>query len=117
MSLQPIKVRKSEAKKNPNWKNDHDEYVVILNASEEPSDLPIQYTMLCYGATPYIIDLFFDKLSDAFTAWVTLRERTTINQKVEVTEYNRSTRIELVNKYQYEDAFDYVVTKEKFKYL
>lgn len=117
MEQQPIKVRISEAFPDPNWKNDPSQFVEIYGASFEPTDNLIQYKIDVYGAAPYITSLYFNNLGDAYKAWVTLKEETTINDNVYLTEYNRDTTVEKLNMYTYDEAIDYLVTLEKFKYL
>lgn len=116
-SCTPIKVRISESEPNPNWKNDSYEYIVVKNASLIPSDSHKQFSIECYGAAPYITDLYFDNLGDAYTAWVKLKTCTEINQNTTLKQYNRFTGEEVVGMYDYTDAVDYVLTKAKLKYL
>ena len=117
MEQQPIKVRKTESFPDPNWKEDPSQFVTIQGASDEPSDQLVQYKIDVYGAAPYITSVYFDNLGKAYKTWVTLREETSINDNIQLTEYNRDTTIELLNKYTYDDAIDYLVTVEKFKNL
>lgn len=115
---QPIKVRISESISNPKWEDDESEYVEIYGASASPTNQLIQYKMDVYGAAPYISELYFNNLGDAYKAWVTLNEETTMDYTHHLLmEYYRDTAsIDMFN-HTYNDAVAYMKTVEKFKYI
>ncbi len=116
-TITPIKVRISESVANSNWQDEPDEYIVVNNAQLSPNSKPIQYVLDCYGAKPFITNLYFDTIGQAYSTWVKLKTLTECNNRISLKEYNYSNNEEVVGKFKYEEAIEYVLTKEKFKYI
>lgn len=113
MELHPIKVKVSESEPKP-WHIVQKKYTTITGSLTK-GDQDYPFTIAVYGIRDYLTEVYFNSLSEAAKALITIVEETDISINVEIIKDEPSNGHSSFKSYSYEDACEYLNTIEKLE--